>query len=94
MDAIGPVSRWTSYSVFAQPERVVYVILMISFIGLVVTGLPLKYGTMPWARRVASWVGGFSDDERVSSLVCRVADLGLPVSPRSDGAAPVVQTAT
>jgi cytochrome b subunit of formate dehydrogenase/DNA-directed RNA polymerase subunit M/transcription elongation factor TFIIS len=44
---------------FTKPERVVYVILIISFIGLVVTGVPLKYGTMPWARRVASVVGGF-----------------------------------
>ncbi len=44
---------------FTQPERIVYVILIISFIGLVVTGVPLKYGTMPWARRVAALVGGF-----------------------------------
>jgi cytochrome b subunit of formate dehydrogenase len=44
---------------FAQAERVLYVVLLISFIGLVVTGLPLKYGTMPWARRMAGWVGGF-----------------------------------
>ena len=44
---------------FTQPERIVYVILIVSFIGLVVTGVPLKYGTMPWARHVAAWVGGF-----------------------------------
>jgi cytochrome b subunit of formate dehydrogenase len=44
---------------FSEPERVVYVILIISFIGLVVTGVPLKYGTMPWARHAASLVGGF-----------------------------------
>ena len=44
---------------FGQPDRVVYILLIIAFIGLVVTGLPLKYGTMAWARRVAGWVGGF-----------------------------------
>ena len=44
---------------FVKVDRVIYVLLIISFIGLVVTGLPLKYGTYPWAKRLASLVGGF-----------------------------------
>ena len=44
---------------FVKLDRVIYVILIMSFIGLVVTGLPLKYGTYPWARRLAGYVGGF-----------------------------------
>jgi cytochrome b subunit of formate dehydrogenase len=40
-------------------NRVVYSLLLVSFIGLVLTGLPLKYGIYPWAKRIADLVGGF-----------------------------------
>jgi cytochrome b subunit of formate dehydrogenase len=36
-----------------------YVVLIVSFLGLVSTGLPLKYGGDAWARQLANAVGGF-----------------------------------
>jgi cytochrome b subunit of formate dehydrogenase len=44
---------------FEPLNRLVYALLLVSFIGLVLTGLPLKYGAYPWAKRVAGLVGGF-----------------------------------
>jgi cytochrome b subunit of formate dehydrogenase len=44
---------------FVTVDRIIYALLIVSFIGLAVTGLPLKYGAYPWARRLAGLVGGF-----------------------------------
>jgi cytochrome b subunit of formate dehydrogenase len=41
--------------------RVVYVALLISFPGLALTGLPLKYSSQPWAGKVANLMGGFDN---------------------------------
>jgi cytochrome b subunit of formate dehydrogenase len=40
-------------------HRILYGLLLISFLGLVLTGLPLKYGSQPWARSLAANLGGF-----------------------------------
>lgn len=39
--------------------RITYISLLISFPGLALTGLPLKYSAEPWASKVASTLGGF-----------------------------------
>lgn len=39
--------------------RVCYILLLISFPGLTLTGLPLKYSDQPWATKVADALGGF-----------------------------------
>ncbi len=44
---------------FVDVNRVIYKLLMVAFVGLVLTGLPLKYGAYPWAKRVAEMIGGF-----------------------------------
>jgi len=40
-------------------HRVMYALLLASFLGLVLTGLPLKYSNQPWARSLAASLGGF-----------------------------------
>ncbi len=44
---------------FVKVDRVIYLLLIISFVGLVLSGLPLKYGHYSWAKRVAATIGGF-----------------------------------
>ncbi len=40
-------------------RRILYAILFVSFLGLILTGLPLKYGSQQWARSLARGLGGF-----------------------------------
>lgn len=40
-------------------DRVLHGLLMISFLGLAATGLPLLFSDEPWARAMAGWVGSF-----------------------------------
>jgi cytochrome b subunit of formate dehydrogenase/bacterioferritin-associated ferredoxin len=44
----------------APRERLVYYLLLISFIGLASTGLPLKFSNYSWAQRTTAFLGGFS----------------------------------
>jgi cytochrome b subunit of formate dehydrogenase len=44
---------------FAPIHRLVYGLLLLSFMALICTGLPLKYSSQPWAQRLADGVGGF-----------------------------------
>ncbi len=44
---------------FVPVDRLIYLLLIVAFIGLVLTGLPLKYGAYPWAKRLATMIGGF-----------------------------------
>lgn len=46
---------------FSPGRRRSYALLIIAFIGLTVTGLPLKYGSYPWAHRLADALGGFEN---------------------------------
>jgi cytochrome b subunit of formate dehydrogenase len=43
----------------APLQRRCYWLLIIAFVGLTLTGLPLKYSSYPWARRLAGTLGGF-----------------------------------
>ncbi len=69
---------------FVSVDRVIYPLLIVSFVGLVVTGLPLKYGSYPWARRLAGVVGGFPDDEHLAPFVRGAAPGGVRGPPRVD----------
>ena len=40
-------------------HRVMYALLLASFLGLVLTGVPLKYSSQSWARSLAESLGGF-----------------------------------
>jgi cytochrome b subunit of formate dehydrogenase len=44
---------------FGPVLRAFYIVLLVSFIGLVVTALPLTYSDEPWAVRLAGFLGGF-----------------------------------
>lgn len=44
---------------FAPIHRILYGLLLLSFMALICTGLPLKYSAQPWAKRLADLVGGF-----------------------------------
>jgi cytochrome b subunit of formate dehydrogenase len=44
---------------FGRLDRVCHSVLIVAFLGLVMTGLPLKYNETGWAKRVAYWLGGF-----------------------------------
>jgi cytochrome b subunit of formate dehydrogenase len=50
----------TAYVRFEGFHRALHVVVIISFLGLALTGLPLKYSEQHWAKRLASFLGGFS----------------------------------
>jgi len=44
---------------FEPTDRFIYGALVMAFMGLVLTGLPLKYGSQEWAKSLARALGGF-----------------------------------
>lgn len=44
---------------FQPMERAMYVVLLVGFLGLVLTGVPLQFSHQPWAHRLADGLGGF-----------------------------------
>ena len=50
----------TAYVRFSKFHRWAHVILLVAFLGLTLTGLPLKYSHTAWARALAETLGGFS----------------------------------
>ena len=49
-----------AYVRFNAMHRIAHGLLLISFLGLAATGLPLKYSHMPWAHQLAHVLGGFA----------------------------------
>ena len=49
----------TAYVRFVSFHRIGHTIMMSSFLGLALTGLPLKYHDAPWAKSLARFLGGF-----------------------------------
>ncbi len=47
------------YRRFTRTERIMHVVLMLSFVGLALTGLPLLFSDKPWASVLARLLGGF-----------------------------------
>jgi cytochrome b subunit of formate dehydrogenase len=45
---------------FDAAQRVIYAVLFVSFLGLILTGMPLKYSDQPWAQALARDLGGFT----------------------------------
>jgi cytochrome b subunit of formate dehydrogenase len=48
-----------AYVRFEGFHRTLHVIVIVSFLGLALTGLPLKYSEQNWAKRLANALGGF-----------------------------------
>lgn len=44
---------------FPPIHRLVYGVILLCFLGLICTGVPLKYGTQPWAQWLVPRLGGF-----------------------------------
>ncbi len=51
----------TAYVRFVSFHRIGHTIMMSSFLGLALTGLPLKYRDAPWAQTLARFLGGFDN---------------------------------
>ncbi len=47
------------YSRFSVPQRYLHGFLAVTFLGLAMTGLPLRFSNAPWAVALARAVGGF-----------------------------------
>ena len=47
------------YRRFTRTERIMHAVLMLSFVGLALTGLPLIFSDKPWAAALARDFGGF-----------------------------------
>lgn len=45
---------------FEPIHRATHLVVIISFLGLAVTGLPIKYSEYQWAQTLAYWLGGFA----------------------------------
>lgn len=47
------------YRRFGPIEQVMHVFLMISFLGLALSGVPLLFANQGWAKTLVGWMGGF-----------------------------------
>jgi len=47
------------YTRFTPTQRLMHIVLVITFLGLAATGLPLRFSTAPWSIGFARLVGGF-----------------------------------
>src|SRR5207253_1606982 len=47
------------YSRFSVPQRYLHGFLAVTFLGLAMTGLPLRFSSAAWASAMAHAVGGF-----------------------------------
>jgi len=57
---------------FDRFDRVLHGFLMLSFLGLATTGLPLLFGDAPWASRLARGFGGFYVTHRLHRLFATI----------------------
>jgi cytochrome b subunit of formate dehydrogenase len=57
--ALAAADRATTLVRFGRVERVMHGLLMLSFLGLSLTGLPLLFAAAPWAPRMAGIFGGY-----------------------------------
>jgi thiosulfate reductase cytochrome b subunit len=55
--AAAPAGRW--YRRFTPAERLLHALLMITFVGCALTGMPLIFNSKPWAVLLARLLGGF-----------------------------------
>jgi cytochrome b subunit of formate dehydrogenase/uncharacterized membrane protein len=61
-----------AYVRFPRFHRIGHAVMLLAFLGLALTGLPMKYSSMEWAQRVAQAMGGFASTSfwhRVFALV-------------------------
>jgi cytochrome b subunit of formate dehydrogenase len=56
----GLVPGGVAYERFGRFHRLSHTFMLVSFLGLALTGLPLKYSTYEWAKQLAHALGGFA----------------------------------
>jgi cytochrome b subunit of formate dehydrogenase len=71
--APGGASRYVRR--FDAFDRFLHVLMMVSFLGLSLTGLPLLFSTKPWAAEIARLLGGF----QAAGLLHRISAAGMIV---------------
>lgn len=57
---------------FDKIHRTLHLMIIVSFLGLALTGLPLKYSAQPWAKWLATALGGFESTSfwhRICALI-------------------------
>ncbi len=62
------------YVRFATPQRILHAVVAISFLGLAMTGLPLRYSSQPWAQKLVFALGGF-ESTSVWHRICGVVTI-------------------
>lgn len=70
-----PRPNQPGYIRFATFHRVLHAIMFVSFLGLALTGLPLKFSNQPWAQQLAAGLGGFGST-KVWHHACGVITFG------------------
>ena len=48
----------TSYRRFTATQRFEHIVIIVTFVGLALTGLPQKFATQPWAQTMVALMGG------------------------------------
>jgi cytochrome b subunit of formate dehydrogenase len=56
---VRPAEGTRYYQRFSVPQRFLHGFLAVTFLGLAMTGLPLRFSSAPWAMALARAVGGF-----------------------------------
>jgi len=69
---------------FTKRQRVMHMVMILSFFGLAITGMTLKFSYMPWAEFLARIIGGGEIAGFIHRL-CAVAMLGLAAYHLWDG---------
>jgi cytochrome b subunit of formate dehydrogenase len=67
-----------AYTRFGPFHRVAHTVMVLSFLGLAVTGLPLKYSGLAWAGALADAFGGF-ESTHVAHRIFGVVNIGCLV---------------
>ncbi len=81
----------TAYERFAPFHRRGHTLLLVSFLGLAMTGVPLKYSEFAWAKTLAELMGGFRSTSiwhrvfAVSTFVCFFAYMYLLIRRYREG---------
>ncbi len=67
------------YRRFTPLQRIMHAVLMLTFVGCALTGLPLLYADKPWAATLSHLLGGF-ESARVIHRVCAFVMIVIFVS--------------
>ena len=58
LQAQQPIEQPAQYKRFTSVQRMEHILLLVTFAGLAITGLPQKYAAEPWAKTLIALLGG------------------------------------